>query len=192
MQARFPVLDKLLMEVRFCTSPISGPKVQRTLLTEECAWGPGVVSHPDGSRVAVKYDSDDYAETLWCGMYRTYLSLDDRRQGSLRLSQDTSMSRERGVAEFFLRNQGSAKAEGTLFQLQLEHGSGAAHLTGQRGSQEQMFFGDLSWLSKFPNEEETLVEAGIKIMIDGIEEVSHDPFVELVRGTLTAGCGMFC
>mmetsp|Transcript_129941 Transcript_129941/g.238816 ORF Transcript_129941/g.238816 Transcript_129941/m.238816 type:complete len:410 (+) Transcript_129941:73-1302(+) len=59
---RFPVLDKLLMEARFCLSPTSYPV---HLNSDDRHWK------------AAKETS----EVLWCGMHKCYLSKKDREAG---------------------------------------------------------------------------------------------------------------
>ena len=95
------------------------------------------------------------------------------------LAQDTSMSRSRSVAEFFLADQGRKTGEGTLFEV-------AVDLLIDRDVDKpvQARFADLSWISKFPDEQETLVHAGTAFKIDGITLLSDQPRVERVQLTV--------
>mmetsp|Transcript_129941 Transcript_129941/g.238817 ORF Transcript_129941/g.238817 Transcript_129941/m.238817 type:complete len:151 (+) Transcript_129941:1025-1477(+) len=109
------------------------------------------------------------------------------KQVFLTLAQDTSMSRSRGVAEFFLEGQGMVPAEGTLLQVTthpIAQGDWRA-LSFQRV--DHMLFGDLSWISKFPDEEETLVSVGTRLCDISIKTISADPLVELVECSAVSG-----
>merc|ERR1719221_1760052 len=151
---RFPVLDKLLMEARFCLPPVSN-------------------------------QPDEVHPVLWCGMRDVFLSNEGVERGQFRLAQDTSFSRSEETGRRFLQ-QGA----GTLFKV-----SAKVHDTSIEGvnyiQQDQMFFGDVSWISIWGDtEEETLVEAGMQIDIQSITVVSdspYGPYVELVEGVLRVG-----
>lgn len=158
---RFPVLDRLLMEAR-ATMPTK--------------WA------PDGEG----YDGDNLKVTLWSGMHKAYLSLADRKRRKVTLAQDQSMSYDRGVAEFFLANQGKAAKEGTLFRVEVTAKN--VGVGGEFGfhwpTADADAFADLTWISKFPDEEEVLVEAGLYLDIVRIEKISDSPKVELVHAVL--------
>mmetsp|Transcript_52086 Transcript_52086/g.91531 ORF Transcript_52086/g.91531 Transcript_52086/m.91531 type:complete len:423 (+) Transcript_52086:74-1342(+) len=174
---RFPCLDKLLMEARFCLSPVTQLE-------------PPPEDRNPRSIYEMILSCESYLkpEILWCGMHKAYLSREDKSNGRLRLAQDTSTSRSRDVAEFFLCNQGAAVAEGTLFKLifQLD-GAGPSRLRGRQD--QQMLLADLSWISKFPDEEETLVEAGTLLHVKSITTLTETPLVELVEGILDSPAG---
>lgn len=154
---RFPVMDKLLMEARFCLSPVGNAP-----------------------------DEGQPEEVLWCGMVNAYLSKEDRERGQLRLAQDTSFSRWEEVSRSFMTDDSYRPLPGTIFRV-----TAKVHDRNPRADayvqQDQMFFGDVSWISKFPDEEETLVEAGMQINIQSIVVESTEPYVEFVEGVLSVG-----
>merc|ERR1711976_1188 len=98
------------------------------------------------------------------------------------------MSRSREVAEFFLANQGRDAQIGTLMKLQSTafFGNRAAYVAAEP-THAPMFFGDVSWISKFPDEEETLVGAGARITIESIEVLAENPLLEFVVGHVWCG-----
>merc|ERR1719272_2818189 len=73
--------------------------------------------------------------------------------------------------------------EGTLFQLTIE---GRAVSNGM-AIHEQMFFADISWISWYPQEEETFTEAGVRIDIEQVLTISEAPRIEHVIGRLSSG-----
>merc|ERR1712032_254141 len=104
------------------------------------------------------------SKVLWCGMHKAFISREDKSNGELTLAQDQSMSRDRSVAEFFLANQGKSAREGTLFRVNYYFDSDYHDISGA--------VADLSWISKFPDEQEVLVEAGLVLRLENITTIS--------------------
>lgn len=162
---RFPVLDLLLIEARASLS---------SKWTRE-------------ENVGSEYGGEFEGRVeLWCGMHKAYISSEDRKRGRLTLAQDQSMSYDRNVAEFFLANQGACPQEGTLFHVLVKDKpvGAAGDFCFFWPTAESDSFADLSWISKFPDEQEVLVEAGLYLEISRIEVLATNPLVELVTATL--------
>lgn len=78
------------------------------------------------------------------------------------------------------------KKKGTIFKLGIK----GSKLCNDMVIHEQMFYADISWLSKYRHEKETFIEAGTKIGDMKVTVESEDPRVELVTGTLYSGFDM--
>jgi hypothetical protein len=109
---------------------------------------------------------------LWSGMHKVFIS---QRDGVVSLPQDMSFSRNEVVARHFLGDQGQCDEEGSLFRLTFDDEDPLIcnHIA------------DLSWISKFPDEEECLVESGLHFQIDSITCESQSPLVEVICGHFT-------
>jgi hypothetical protein len=146
------------------------------------------------------YNDSGNPLVLWSGMNKAFLSVADKQNRKFTLAQDQSFSRNRKVAEFFMggQSQNREDQEGTLFEALAQH---ADHVEIVDHATDccppnflaigNGFLADISWISKFPDEEETLVEAGVTFAIESIHVLSIKPRVEHVRGFLFA-CDNWC